>query len=50
MKWWRRENCPEEEHWPKGITLEKIIADHYPVDVTLYEDIVVQLMENIAES
>lgn len=50
MKWWRRENCPEEERWPKGITLEKIIADHYPDDVTLYEDIVVQLMENIAES
>lgn len=50
MKWWRRENCPEEERWPKGITLEKIIADHYPVDVTLYEDIIVQLMENIAES
>lgn len=50
MKWWRRENCPEEERWPKGITLEKIIADHYPDDVTLYEDIVTQLMENIADS
>lgn len=50
MKWWRRENCPEEERWPKGITLEKIIADHYPDDVTLYEDIVAQLMENIADS
>lgn len=50
MKWWRRENCPEEERWPKGITLEKIIVDFFPSDSTLYEDIVVQLMENIAES
>lgn len=50
MKWWRRENCPQEECWPKGITLEKIIADFFPSDTTLYEDIVVQLMENIAES
>lgn len=50
MKWWRRENCPEDEHWPKGITLEKIIADHFPSDLSLYEDIVVQLMENIADA
>lgn len=50
MKWWRRENCPEEECWPKGIALEKIVADHFPEDATLYEDIVLLLMENIAES
>lgn len=50
MKWWCRENCPENKRWPKGITLEKIIADYYPDELSLYEDIVIQLMENIAES
>lgn len=50
MKWWRRENCPEGERWPKGITLEKIIADYFPADVSLYEDIIIQLMEGIAEA
>lgn len=30
LKWWRRENCPEGAKYPKGITLEKIIADNLP--------------------
>lgn len=50
MKWWRRENCPDDERWPKGITLEKIVADHFPDELPLYEDIVIQLMGNIADS
>lgn len=30
IKWWRRENCPEGIKYPKGFTLEKIIADNLP--------------------
>ncbi len=50
MKWWRRENCPNGTKWPKGITLEKIVADCFPDDVTLYEDIVTELMENVLDA
>lgn len=50
MKWWRREKCSDGAKWPKGITLEKIIADCFPDNVTLYEDIVTELMENILDA
>lgn len=47
MKWWRREHCPENERWPKGITLEKIIADCFPQVDGSYETLMAELMENI---
>lgn len=50
FKWWRRENCPSYERWPKGITLEKIIADNLPEDDGAYEDLVLDTMENIVDS
>ena len=50
MKWWRREKCPDDRRWPKGITLEKIIADNFPDGDALYEDLVIGLMENIVDS
>lgn len=50
MKWWRRETCPAGEKWPKGITLEKIIADNFPEEDGLYEELVIGLMENIVDS
>lgn len=28
FKWWRRVNCPDDRKYPKGITLEKIVADN----------------------
>ena len=49
LKWWRQQNCPEGEKWPKGITLEKIISDCYPEDVSHYEDIVIELFQNIVD-
>lgn len=49
LKWWRREKCPDGERWPKGITLEKIIADCYPEDATHYEDIIIGVFQNIVE-
>lgn len=30
LKWWRRTNCPENIKYPKGLALEKIIADNIP--------------------
>jgi len=30
LKWWRRTNCPEGIKYPKGLALEKIIADNLP--------------------
>lgn len=50
FKWWRRENCPSHERWPKGITLEKIVADNLPEDDDVYEDLVLGTMENIVDS
>ena len=50
MKWWRREHCPETRRWPKGITLEKIIADCFPEDSSAYEELMIGLFENIHDS
>lgn len=50
MKWWRREHCPEGKKWPKGITLEKMIADCFPDDSNLYEELMIGLLENLSES
>ena len=48
MKWWRRENCPSLVKFPKGITLEKIIADNLPEAGLSIEDCVMQVMANLA--
>ena len=50
MKWWRREHCPKMRRWPKGITLEKIIADCFPEDSSAYEELMIGLFENIHDS
>lgn len=48
MKWWRRENCPSLVKFPKGITLEKMIADNLPEAGLSIEDCVMQVMANLA--
>lgn len=48
IKWWRRENCPEGVKFPKGITLEKMIADNLPERGLLIEEIIVQTMANLS--
>ena len=40
MKWWRKNNCPTTLKYPKGITLEKIIADNLADCNDKYEQIV----------
>ena len=48
MKWWRRENCPSWARFPKGITLEKMIADNLPETGLTIEERVMQTMANLA--
>lgn len=48
FKWWRREHCPSTSRYPKGITLEKIIADCLPDTGLGIEDRIIQTMENIS--
>lgn len=48
MKWWRRENCPSWVKFPKGITLEKMIADNLPEAGLSIEERIMQVMANLA--
>lgn len=48
MKWWRRENCPSWAQFPKGITLEKMIADNLPEPDLTIEERVMQTMANLS--
>lgn len=48
MKWWRRENCPLGVRFPKGITLEKMIADNLPEPDLTIEECVMQTMANLS--
>lgn len=47
FKWWRRVNCPEGTKYPKGITLEKIIADNLGDSSLITEDFLIGTMQNI---
>lgn len=47
FKWWRRVNCPDNRKYPKGITLEKIIADNLGDSTLSTEDLFIGTMQNI---
>lgn len=47
FKWWRRTNCPENQKYPKGITLEKIVADNLGDSSLSTEDFLIGTMQNI---
>ena len=47
FKWWRKNNCPDTVKYPKGITLEKIVADNLYDCNNQYEKIVFNTMKNI---
>lgn len=47
FKWWRKNNCPDTVKYPKGITLEKIVADNLYDCNNQYEKIVFNNMKNI---
>lgn len=50
FKWWRQINCPSNIKFPKGITLEKIIADNIDCSLRTIELTLVNTMVNIVES
>lgn len=47
FKWWRRINCPSEVRYPKGITLEKLIADNLGDSEKSTEDFLISTIQNI---
>ena len=47
FKWWRRTNCPDDVKYPKGITLEKLIADNLGDSSASTESFLIETMENI---
>ena len=47
LKWWRRVNCPDDTKYPKGITLEKIIADNLGDATLSTESLLMSTMQNI---
>ncbi|WP_418722360.1 SMODS domain-containing nucleotidyltransferase [Enorma sp.] len=47
LKWWRREHCPEGSRWPKGITLEKMVADSFPEEMGPYGDLVASVFRSM---
>ncbi len=50
FKWWRKKHCPLTVKYPKGITLEKIIADNLFDCSDTYENIVLCTMKNIKQN
>ena len=47
FKWWRRVNCPGNRKYPKGIVLEKIVADNLGDSSLSMEDFFIETMQNI---
>lgn len=47
LKWWRRLHCPKNYKYPKGITLEKIIADNIGDTTLSTEGLLIETMQNI---
>ena len=47
FKWWRRTNCIDDCKYPKGITLEKIIADDLGDSSLSTEDFLIETFNNI---
>ena len=47
FKWWRNTNCPDDTKYPKGITLEKIIADNLGDASLTTEDLFIETIQNI---
>lgn len=49
LKWWRRSNCPEDLKYPKGLALEKIIADNLPDSSLNTEEHLIETMQSIVD-
>lgn len=49
LKWWRRTNCPSDRKYPKGITLEKLIADNIGDSILSTENFLIDTMQKIVD-
>lgn len=47
FKWWRHVNCPSSTKYPKGLALEKIIADNLGDSALSTEDFFLETMQNM---
>ena len=47
FKWWRRNNCPDNIKYPKGLALEKIISDNLPSTELNTENHLINTMQTI---
>ena len=50
FKWWRRIHCPKDVKYPKGITLETIIANNLGDSSQSTEDLFIETMGKIVSS
>ena len=50
LKWWRRTHCPDDKKYPKGLVLEKIIADNLPDSELNTENHLINTMQNIVNA
>ncbi len=50
LKWWRRTNCPDDAKYPKGLALEKIVADNLPSSELCTEDYLWEAMKNMVDT
>ena len=50
FKWWRRFNCPNDKKYPKGITLEKIVADNIGDSSLSTENLFIGTIQNIVNN
>ena len=50
FKWWRRNHCPRGTKYPKGIALEKLIADNLGDSSAPIEDLLIETMQNIVSA
>jgi len=50
LKWWRRSNCPDGTKYPKGLALEKIIADNLPDSNLNTEEHLIGTMQSIVDA
>lgn len=50
FKWWRKVNCPTDTKYPKGIVLEKIIADNLGNSDASTESLFIETINKIIQS
>lgn len=50
FKWWRRVHCTDDSNYPKGIALERIVADNIGDTTLPTENLIISTMQNIIQA